>query len=80
MAAKWANGLVAMANQHLRSKALVESERNIAYLNDQAAKTDVVPVRQAIYSILQSEINKEMLARGADRWTRYTGAPAISAS
>jgi uncharacterized protein involved in exopolysaccharide biosynthesis len=78
IAAKWANGLVAMANQHLRSKALVDSERNIAYLNEQAAKTDVVPVRQAIYSILQSEINKEMLARGSDEYAFKILDPAVA--
>jgi uncharacterized protein involved in exopolysaccharide biosynthesis len=68
LAAKWANGLVNITNNYLRNKTIQESERNIAYLNEQAAKTDVMPVKLAIYSILQNEINKEMLARGSDEY------------
>ena len=67
-AAQWANDLVKMTNDYLRSKAIVESDRNIAYLNGEAAKTDVVGVKQAIYALLQNEISKEMLARGSDEY------------
>jgi uncharacterized protein involved in exopolysaccharide biosynthesis len=67
-AAKWANGLVRLTNDYLRNKAISESERNIAYLNEEAAKTNVVEARQAIYSILQTEINKIMLARGSEEY------------
>lgn len=68
VAAKWANDLVAITNQYLRKKAIDESERNIGYLNEQAARSDVVAVKQAIYAILQTEINKEMLARGNEEY------------
>jgi uncharacterized protein involved in exopolysaccharide biosynthesis len=68
LAAKWANGLVSITNEYLRAKAIEESERNITYLNEQAGKTDVMTVKQAIYAILQNEINKEMLARGSDEY------------
>ena len=64
LAAKWANEIVAVANDYLRANAIAQSERNIAFLGQEAAKTDVVGVKQAIYQILQSEISKEMLARG----------------
>jgi uncharacterized protein involved in exopolysaccharide biosynthesis len=77
-AAKWANDLVAMTNDYLRKKAIDESERNIAFLNEQAAKTDIVTVKQAIYSILQSEINKEMLARGNDEYAFKILDPAVA--
>jgi uncharacterized protein involved in exopolysaccharide biosynthesis len=78
IAAKWANDLVGMANDYLRKKAIDESERNIAFLNEQAAKTDVVTVKQAIYAILQSEINKEMLARGNDEYAFKILDPAVA--
>jgi capsular polysaccharide biosynthesis protein len=64
LAAKWANDIVRLTNDTLREQAIAEAERNIAYLTEQAAKTDQVGARTAIYSILQSEINKSMLARG----------------
>lgn len=75
-AAAWANGLVSMTNDYLRGKAIAEAERNIAYLNDQAEKTNLVPVRQAIYAILQTEINKEMLARGTEEYALKVLDPA----
>ena len=68
LAAKWANDLVRMTNEYLRDQAIGISERNIAYLNDQAGKTDAIGVKQAIYTILQSEINKAMLARGSNEY------------
>jgi len=68
IAAKWANDLVAMTNDYLRRKAIDESQRNIAYLNEQATRTDLVVAKQAIYTILQTEINKEMLARGSEEY------------
>ena len=77
VAAKWANDLVAMTNDYLRKKAIDESERNIGYLNDQAAKTDVVAVKQAIYTILQTEINKAMLARGNAEYAFKILDPAV---
>jgi uncharacterized protein involved in exopolysaccharide biosynthesis len=76
-AAKWANDLVKMTNSYLRAKAIEESERNIAYLNGEAAKTDVVQVKQAIYAILQTEINKQMLARGSDEYALKVLDPAV---
>jgi uncharacterized protein involved in exopolysaccharide biosynthesis len=78
IAANWANGLVALTNDYLRKKAIEESERNIAYLNAQANKTDVVAVKQAIYTILQTEINKEMLARGSDEYAFKILDPAVA--
>jgi uncharacterized protein involved in exopolysaccharide biosynthesis len=79
LAAKWANDLVKKTNDYLRAKTIVESDRNIAYLNTEAAKTDVVGVKQAIYAILQNEISKEMLARGNDEYALKVVDPAVAA-
>jgi uncharacterized protein involved in exopolysaccharide biosynthesis len=68
IAAAWANGLVDMTNEFLRNKAIQESELNISYLTNEAAKTSIVEARQAIYTILQGEINKAMLARGSKEY------------
>jgi uncharacterized protein involved in exopolysaccharide biosynthesis len=76
LAARWANGLVKMCNDILRAKAIAESERNISYLNDEAAKTSVVEAKQAIYAILQNEINKAMLARGSEEYAFRVIDPA----
>jgi uncharacterized protein involved in exopolysaccharide biosynthesis len=78
IAATWANGLVRMTNDYLRAKAISEAERNIAYLNAEAAKTTVVEARQAIYAVLQHELNKSMLARGSDEYALHVLDAAIA--
>jgi uncharacterized protein involved in exopolysaccharide biosynthesis len=77
-AARWANGIVKMTNDYLRNKAIREAEANISYLNDQASKTDEVGVKQAIYSILQSQISKAMLARGSEEYALKVVDPAFA--
>jgi uncharacterized protein involved in exopolysaccharide biosynthesis len=67
-AARWANDLVKMTNDYLRNQAIRQGELNISYLTEEAAKTDEIGVRQAIYSILQNEISKVMLARGSEEY------------
>jgi uncharacterized protein involved in exopolysaccharide biosynthesis len=79
LAAKWANGIVKMTNDYEREAALVESDRNVAYLTKQAAMTDVVGIKEAIYNLLQSEINKGMIARGTEEYAFKVIDPAIVA-
>jgi uncharacterized protein involved in exopolysaccharide biosynthesis len=78
LAAKWANDLVNLANDWLRNKALDESERNIAYLTAQAAKTDEVEVKQAIYYLMETEIDSEMVARGSNEYAFKILDPAVA--
>ncbi len=77
-AAKWANGLLAMTNEYLRNKAIQQSERDVAYLNEQASKTNEVEVRQAIYSLLEDEFKNLMLARGDDEYALRVVDPALA--
>jgi uncharacterized protein involved in exopolysaccharide biosynthesis len=76
LAADWANGLVRMTNDYLRAKAIEESERNIRYLNEQALKADTVGEKQAIYLLLENEINDQMLARGSIEYALRVIDPA----
>jgi uncharacterized protein involved in exopolysaccharide biosynthesis len=78
LAAQWANGLVRMANDYLREKAIKESDRNIAYLNEQVTKTSVVELRSSIYSLMNAEIKKEMLARGSEEFALKVIDPAVA--
>lgn len=77
LAAQWANDLVKATNDYMRGKAIVETERNIAYLKEQAAATDIAQVRSAIYTILESEIKNAMLARGTDEYALKVIDPAV---
>ena len=62
VAAKWANGFVALANERLRTRAIDEATRNIAFLNAQIPQTSVVEVQRAIYNLIESETKTLMLA------------------
>jgi uncharacterized protein involved in exopolysaccharide biosynthesis len=77
LAAKWANELVEYTNATLRDKAIAETDKNIAYLNSEARKTDMVEQRQAIYSLMQTEINRAMIARGNDEFALKVVDPAF---
>lgn len=68
LAAQWANNLVNMTNEYLRSKAIQESERNIEYLSEQATNSKIIEVQKAIYSIMESELRKAMLAKGSEEY------------
>jgi uncharacterized protein involved in exopolysaccharide biosynthesis len=76
VAAEWANGLVRLTNEYLRDKAIKESDRNISFLTEQANKTTDVVLRSSIYSLMQSEIRKQMLARGSDEYALKVIDPA----
>jgi len=67
-AARWANQLVEMANNTIRSHTISESERNISYLNDELKKSTMVAVQNSISMLLESEFKKVMLARGSDEY------------
>jgi len=77
-AAKWANDLVASTNDYLRGKAIEETDRHIAFLNDQALRTNVVEAKQTIYKMLESEISKGMVARGTNEYAFKILDPAVA--
>jgi uncharacterized protein involved in exopolysaccharide biosynthesis len=67
-AARWANQLVEMANNSIRSHTIEESERNIGYLNEELKKSTMVAVQNSISALLENEFKKVMLARGSDEY------------
>jgi uncharacterized protein involved in exopolysaccharide biosynthesis len=78
LAAAWANGLVAMANDYLRARAIREANREIAYLASEARKTSIVTVRQGIYELMQQEIGNEMVAQGKHEYALQVIDPAFA--
>jgi uncharacterized protein involved in exopolysaccharide biosynthesis len=68
LAAKWANGLVALTNKLSRDRAIRDSQRNIAYLSDQVTKTQLVPVQTALSTLLENEYKQSMLAGGNEEY------------
>jgi uncharacterized protein involved in exopolysaccharide biosynthesis len=77
LAATWANGLVQMANQHLREKAIAESQRHIDYLTDQASKTSLVELQHAVSGLIENEVKQSMMAKGNEQFALSVIDPAV---
>ncbi len=78
LSAQWANDLVRLANEIMRNRTLVESTKNLKYLNDQIARTNVVEIRASLYGLLESETKKTMLASGRDDYAFRIVDPAVT--
>lgn len=76
LAATWANGLVKLANDYMREKAISRTSQNISYLEEQISTTPTVEIRSSIYSLMEDEIKKMMLARGAQEYVFEVIDPA----
>jgi uncharacterized protein involved in exopolysaccharide biosynthesis len=77
MAAEWANGFVALCNEIVRTRALNDSTRNIAYLTQQISQTNVVDMQRIIYNIIESEMRTVMLANGRAEYAFTVIDPAV---
>lgn len=78
VAATWANGLVALANELIRSKALADSNRNIEYLKKQIAATNVVEIQRVMYTLVENETKTLMLANARADYAFTVVDPAVT--
>jgi uncharacterized protein involved in exopolysaccharide biosynthesis len=76
IAARWANAFVALANELVRTKAREDSSRNIDYLNQQVAKTNVVELQRVMYNLIESETKTLMLANARSEYAFTVVDPA----
>ena len=68
VAAEWAKELVVRLNERLRARALKEAETNVTFLQTELGQTSVVTLQQSIGRLLESELQKLMLARGNEEF------------
>jgi len=68
VSSEWANEIARRVNASLRGKALAEAERNIKFLQGEIAATNVPSLQQSIGKVLESEMQKLLLARGNDEF------------
>jgi uncharacterized protein involved in exopolysaccharide biosynthesis len=76
LAAEWASSLVQRLNSKLRDRTLREAEANVAYLQSEMQETNVVTLQQAVGRLVESELQKLMLARGTEEFAFRTIDPA----
>jgi uncharacterized protein involved in exopolysaccharide biosynthesis len=77
IAARWANGLVALANELIRTRARDDSSRNIDYLNKQVAQTNVVELQRVMYNLIETETKTLMLANAREDYAFNIVDPAV---
>jgi len=78
VAAQWANDLIRRVNDRLRTRAIGQSEQNLQYLREQADKTSIFEVRQALYRLIEGELKNSMLARGTEEFAFKTIDAAVA--
>jgi uncharacterized protein involved in exopolysaccharide biosynthesis len=77
IAADWANGLVALANQIVRSRDLRDAQKSVAYLQGEIGKTHIVGLQQVLYSLVESEMQTIMLANVTEEYAFKVIDPAV---
>ena len=76
VASDWANSLVTRINAQMRQRALAEAETNIEFLQSELANNRLVTLEQSIGRLLETELQKMMLARGSDEFSFRVVDPA----
>lgn len=75
-AASWANIIVDRLNEQMRARALAQAQANVDYLRNALAQTNIVAVQQAVSRLLESEMQKLMVARGTKQFAFRVVDPA----
>ncbi len=78
VAAEWANGLVVLANELMRTRALSNSKRNIEYLQKQIAATNVVEMQRVMYDLIENETKTLMFANARVDYALRVVDPAVT--
>ncbi|MDQ8205640.1 Wzz/FepE/Etk N-terminal domain-containing protein [Pelagicoccus sp. SDUM812003] len=78
LASAWTNELIATLNEHLRKQALAEASKNLEYLNEQLSKTKVLEIREALYTLIESQTKNAMLANAKKDYAFKIIDPAVT--
>jgi uncharacterized protein involved in exopolysaccharide biosynthesis len=62
LATEWANKLIFRLNEKLRARAILEAVETIDFLKKEVEKTRIVELQQAIYFMIQQQINTQTMA------------------
>jgi uncharacterized protein involved in exopolysaccharide biosynthesis len=78
-ASRWANGIVEYADQTLRGRSLQTSQNRLEYLTKVFNDTSVVAVREAVSTIMESEVRSIAIAKADKQFAFYVIDSAIPA-
>jgi uncharacterized protein involved in exopolysaccharide biosynthesis len=78
-AANWANTLVRRLNEKMRRRTLEEAQENFDYLREELGTTNLVSLQQTIGRLMETELQRLMLARGSPEFSFRVIDPAVAA-
>lgn len=76
-AVAWANGLVKLANEQLRTRALYEADATLKSLEEQLNETETLELRQSIYRLTEVQVNRKVLAKSRPDYAFAILDPAV---
>jgi uncharacterized protein involved in exopolysaccharide biosynthesis len=77
IAAAWVSQLVAQLNQYLRHEAIARSERNLKYLNEELAHTQLEEMRKTLFDLIGQEQKNAMMANAQREFAFRVIDPAV---
>lgn len=78
LAAMWANDLVKRINFLMRTKAIEEAEGSLKYLRVELEKTQPIEIRQSLYGLIETNLNRISLANGRTEYAFRVIDPAVA--
>lgn len=77
VAAKLANDYIAFANEAMRQRAIASARNRIEFLHKAADDAATVDLRQAIYRLVETQVNAEMMAQTKPDYAFLIMDPAV---
>ncbi len=68
IAAEWANEIVRRINESMRAQASAEAKRSIEFLEAELKRTNNLEVQRSIYSLMEAQVNRIMLANVREQY------------
>ena len=77
IAAKWANEMIEKLNLYIKNQAIQEAEQNIFFLNKELEKPATINSQTALYSLIQDQTEKKMIASVREQYSFKIIDPAL---
>jgi hypothetical protein len=77
LAANWANDMISRINRVIRSNVIEQSDVTLAYLQEEIQKTNIVALKNVLYTVVESQIQKRTLAKTRPDYAFRVIDPAI---
>lgn len=70
--ADWVSRIIDRLNSQMKQQAIKEANASLAFLDEKLNATDRLETRQAVYQLMEAQLNKAMLAEASDEFALRT--------